>query len=183
MLATVALHAEMKYEYFKDDWNDRSGWIEAARPRIENLWQSMYRNTASTDFVTLPVSSLSSVSLPLWKQHWARQNSFSKNADQLHHYHDSPAEDKIPDLIAFWQASLNTSCWSQIARMALSIYSIPAMTAEVETVFSSPKLLISHFRNCLGDDVIYAVEYMKSWEKLALWGQIRLECWRRNFRH
>jgi len=48
MLATVALHAEMKYEYFKDDWNNRSGWIEAAHPRIENLWQYMYRLVLAT---------------------------------------------------------------------------------------------------------------------------------------
>jgi hypothetical protein len=59
----------------------------------------------------------------------------------------------------------NTPCWSQIARMALSIHSIPAMSAEVERVFSSSKLLISDRRNRLGDDVICAVECMKSWEK------------------
>jgi len=37
MLATVALHPEMWYEYFKDECKDQPGWIEAACTKIENL--------------------------------------------------------------------------------------------------------------------------------------------------
>jgi len=158
----------MKYEYFKDEWKDQPAWIEAARTKIENLWQSIYRNTASTDLVALPASSVSSASHPVWKQKRARQNSLSINTDQLHQFQDSPAEDEIPDLIAFWQTRLNTPRRSQIARMALSIHSIPAMLAEVERVFSSSKMLISDRRNLLGDDVICAVECMKSCEKASI---------------
>jgi len=51
--------------------------------------------------------------------------------------------------------------------MAISIHSIPAISAEVERVFSS-KLLISDCRNRLGYDVICAVECMKSWEKAGV---------------
>jgi hypothetical protein len=83
-------------------------------------------------------------------------------------FQDSPAEDEIPDLIAFWQTRLNTPRWSQIARMALSIHSIPAMSAEVKRVFSSSKLFNSDRRNRLGVDVICAVECMKSWEKAGI---------------
>ena len=118
--------------------------------------------------MALPASSVSSISHPLWKQKRARQNSFSKNTDQLHQFQDSPAEDEIPDLIAVWQARLNTPRWSQTARMALSIHSIPAMSAEVERVFRILKLLISDRQNSLGDDVICEVECMKSWEKAGI---------------
>jgi hypothetical protein len=52
--------------------------------------------------------------------------------------------------------------------MALSIHFIPAISAEVERLFSSSKLLISDCRNSLGDDVICAVECMKSWEKAGV---------------
>jgi len=158
----------MKYEYFKDEWKDQLAWIQAARTKIENLWQSIYHNTTSTDLVALPASSVSSASHPLWKQKRARQNSFSKNTDQLHQFQDSPAEDDIPDLIAIWQAFRNTPRWSQIARIALSIQSIPAMSDEVERVFTSSKLLISDCWNRLGDDVICAVECMTSWEKAGI---------------
>jgi len=52
--------------------------------------------------------------------------------------------------------------------MALTIHSVPAMSAEVERGFSSSKMLISDRQNCLGDDVICAVECMKSWEKAGI---------------
>jgi hypothetical protein len=52
--------------------------------------------------------------------------------------------------------------------MALSIHSTPALSAEVERVLSSSKLLISDRRNHLGDDVICAVECLKSWEKAGI---------------
>jgi len=102
MLAAVALRPEMKYEYFKDEWKEQPAWIGAAHTKIENLWQSIYRNTALRDLVALPASSSPNASHPLWKQKRARQNSFSKNTDQLHHFQDSLADDEIPDLIAFW---------------------------------------------------------------------------------
>jgi hypothetical protein len=52
--------------------------------------------------------------------------------------------------------------------MALSLHSIPGISAENERVFSSSKLLISDHRNRLGDDVNSAVECMKSWEKAGI---------------
>jgi len=88
MLVAVALHPEMKYEYFKDEWKDQPAWIIATRTKIENLWQSIYCNTASTDLVALPTSSVSSASLPQWKYKRARQNSFSKNTNHLHQFQD-----------------------------------------------------------------------------------------------
>jgi hypothetical protein len=80
--------------------------------------------------------------------------------------HDS--EDNVPDLILFWGERLAPPRWAQLTRMALSIHSIPAMSAEVERVFSSSKILITDRRNRLGDNVIAAVECLKSWEKIGL---------------
>ena len=47
--------------------------------------------------------------------------------------------------------------------MALDILAIPAMSAEVERVFSSTGLLITDRRNRLKNDVVEAVECLKSW--------------------
>ena len=52
--------------------------------------------------------------------------------------------------------------------MAPSIHCIPAMSADVERVFSSLNQLMSDRRNCLGDDIICTVECMKSWEKVGI---------------
>ena len=47
--------------------------------------------------------------------------------------------------------------------MALSILAIPAMSSEVEWVFSSTGLMVTDRRNPLKEDIIEAVEYIKLW--------------------
>ena len=50
-----------------------------------------------------------------------------------------------------------------LSKMALDILAIPAMSAEVERVFSSASLTITDCRNRLGEEVIEAIECQKSW--------------------
>jgi hypothetical protein len=52
--------------------------------------------------------------------------------------------------------------------MAFDIFSIPAMSSEVERVFSSAKKLITDKRNCLGSDVVEACETQRHWLKAGL---------------
>ena len=81
--------------------------------------------------------------------------------------------------------------------MALEIHSIPAMSSEVERLFSrygnwnylikllnilieiqfvnSGKTLITDCRNRLGDDVIKAIECLKSWRKAGLQDEKELD--------
>ena len=47
--------------------------------------------------------------------------------------------------------------------MALDILAIPAMSSEIERVFSSSALLLTDRRNRLKEDIIEASECMRSW--------------------
>ncbi len=47
--------------------------------------------------------------------------------------------------------------------MAIDIYSIPAMSAEPERVFSGAKLTVSDQRNGLKSETIELLECLKSW--------------------
>ena len=47
--------------------------------------------------------------------------------------------------------------------MALDILAIPAMSSEIERVFSSSGLLLTDRRNRLKEDIIEGAECMKSW--------------------
>ena len=53
--------------------------------------------------------------------------------------------------------------YPQLAIMALEILAIPAMSSEIERVFSRSALLLTDRRNRLKEDVIEATECMKSW--------------------
>ena len=49
--------------------------------------------------------------------------------------------------------------------MALDIFSIPAMSADPERLFSSSKQVLKDTRNRLKSDALEALEYLKSWAK------------------
>ena len=55
-----------------------------------------------------------------------------------------------------------------LAQMALEYLSIPAMSAEPERVFSGARITISDRRCSLGDEAIYALECLKSWQRDGL---------------
>ncbi|RPA82953.1 hypothetical protein BJ508DRAFT_185368, partial [Ascobolus immersus RN42] len=55
-----------------------------------------------------------------------------------------------------------------LARMALNCLCIPAMSASPERLFSSTKHTLSDQRSRLGDEVLRAVECLKSWSRAQL---------------
>jgi hypothetical protein len=50
--------------------------------------------------------------------------------------------------------------------MALDILSVPAMSASIERLFSSPNVAVSDRRNRLSPDIIEIIESLKSWQKI-----------------
>jgi hypothetical protein len=51
--------------------------------------------------------------------------------------------------------------------MAIDYLSIPAMSTDAERLFSSCLITLTDSRNRLGDDVLEAIECLKSWLKIA----------------
>ena len=52
--------------------------------------------------------------------------------------------------------------------MAINIYSIPAMSAEPERMFSGAKRTVSDLRGSLKGKIIELLEYLKSWFRLGV---------------
>ena len=63
--------------------------------------------------------------------------------------------------LVWWQS--HEKVFPRLAQMARDIFSIPAMSAEVERLFSSTKLMIPPARNLLQPDGIEAGECTRSW--------------------
>jgi hypothetical protein len=56
--------------------------------------------------------------------------------------------------------------YPNLARMALNILSVPAMSGEPERLFSSAGLTLTDRRNGAGIDLVEALEQLKSWYKV-----------------
>ena len=55
--------------------------------------------------------------------------------------------------------------YPKLSIMALNVHAIPAMSAEVERIFSSCGLTITPLRSSLSADSLEAVECLRSWDK------------------
>ena len=63
--------------------------------------------------------------------------------------------------LAWWKA--HAKVFPRLAQLARDIFSIPAMLAEVERLFSSTKLMLPPTRNLLQPNGIEAGECIRSW--------------------
>jgi hypothetical protein len=43
--AAVALHPEMKFEYFEQEWEDKPDWIARAKSETKRLWERDYKGS------------------------------------------------------------------------------------------------------------------------------------------
>lgn len=73
---------------------------------------------------------------------------------------------KVKDPLNWWLTK--GSRYPILQRMALDLYSIPAMSSECERVFSQTKLILTDQRNRFGNDMLEAVECQRHWLKSGI---------------
>jgi hypothetical protein len=64
---------------------------------------------------------------------------------------------------AWWLETSQRRLYPNLSKMALDLLSIPAMSAEVERLFSHCKITITERRASIGIDSVQATECLKSW--------------------
>ena len=101
-----------------------------------------------------------------WMNLGSGGNVFLSSADEYEQYSSSSHDLSVRDPIEWWKSQ--ASIFPRLSRMAFDIFSIPAMSAECERVFSSTKLMIPDSQNRLGADLIEAGESLKSWEAAGI---------------
>ncbi len=67
----------------------------------------------------------------------------------------------VKNPLAWWVERRHV--WPVLSKLALNIFSTPAMSAEPERVFSDGSELITDKRNGLGDDTVEAEMIQKNW--------------------
>ena len=144
VIATI-LDPRMKYGYFERRWATRQDWIEIAKANFEAAYERYRENAVNPMPVsltppTLPPTAATGVSaLKKWKfaQHVPLQQEF----DELHVYTHSPVEASNIEPRTWW--IVNQSRFPILATMVRDILSIPAMSSEVERVFSEYRTIFT----------------------------------------
>ena len=85
--------------------------------------------------MTSVVSNEDTVVISRWKQKKRARLNIT-DSDQFDRFQVTEEEEKVMDIFRYWADRLSNPRWSQLAHMALEIHSIPAMSSEVERLFS-----------------------------------------------
>jgi len=83
-------------------------------------------------------------------------------------FQHQPEVHRVKDVVRYWFERLQDTQWRDLARMALTYLTLPAMSAEPERVFSGAKITLSDRRCRMGDNAVEAVECLKSWQRDGL---------------
>ena len=135
-----------RYEYFESSWDDHPDWITRAKDAVQTLWETKHKQPSS-NFEILPEGSeaLSSKPTSSMLNNWKTKRQKRAPIDELDDFLTSPAFSIETDDPRQWWYEHQRD-FPILSKMALDILSIPAMSDEVEQVFSSSGLLISDRR-------------------------------------
>jgi hAT family C-terminal dimerisation region len=171
--AAILLHPSHRKQYFDHHWTgDEQQWKDLMIQNVKKIWQEEYKP------LLLPTDEQSKQQ-PLRQQpsileQYLRQAQVSQVIDdEFDAYINGPPtifatpHDCIP-----WLRS-QSNPWPGITQHALDLLSIPAMSAELERVFSQAKLTVTPVRNALSDHVIEILELMRYWWKNNIISQPR----------
>ena len=168
--AAVLLHPSYRAAYYKKHWTgELEAWIQPTIDRVKIKHKNNYQhldehNTEDTQSESQP-SRKRPRREPDFIDDFLNEdlNSDAVLQDPFDCYiYGSPMGNfsKKEDLLSWWRDS---KLPKSIQRQALDLLSIPAMSAEMERVFSSAKRLITQDRNRLTPDMIEVLVLLKYW--------------------
>ena len=182
-IAAIVLHPAWRFEYFEDKWAKHPSWIKNAKKVFKNLYlkyrerihvdsaydfESRAAETNKPKSSFLPLESFDAFSADYLSRRHQKQKQKDMESLELDNYLRAfdPRLQGLNNPIAWWKE--HQTDFPILARMAFDIFSIPAMSSEVERIFSAAKKLITDERNCLGPEVVEASETQRYWLKARL---------------
>jgi len=184
-VAAIVLHPGWRFDYFEDKWAKHPSWIKNAKKAFKNLFQAYCERVSNAD----PAFEFESVSQTQTQQtdpkssymayegfsdaYLSRKYEKQKKKDteslELDNYLrslDYRRAGNVKDPLVWWKE--HQADFPILSRMAFDLFSIPAMSSEVERIFSIAKKMITDERNCLGPEVVEACQTQRHWWKAGL---------------
>jgi len=165
--AAVVCCPQFKWQYFTEAAEWPEDWVEITRKEVSEYWKKEYRNITIPE---LPPNIPETEDGPRKRENsfrkWQKQKRVTPAIqDEYEQYINSPLldVDEKFDPRTWWLEPTQRRTYPNLSKMALDLLSIPAMSAEVERLFSSCKITITDRRNQIGIDTVEGIECLKSW--------------------
>ena len=167
-VASICLHPRYKWKWIEKKWAHRPDWIEGAKLGVRRLWE---------EYKMVDIEPDNHQSPPKRRHEATRLDAFIDNdlsdsnsndddlQDKYYKWMALSRERKCEDPIKYWWSQRHN--YPRLARFALDMFSIPAMSSEPERVFSVAGQLIRPNRARLNADIIGAALCLKSWDEMG----------------
>ena len=172
--AAMVLHPRYKYDYFEQNWKKERQWISRMRADVRQFYEEyeteyrLIRNAQSEIESSLDEDDNEFESWGDIRTDF-RKTKRIRLENELESFTNSGVKEKdkkIKDPLTWWLQ--HESDYPVLSKMAMDLFSIPAMSSECERVFSQAKKLITDERNRLGHSTVQGDECQKQWLKTGL---------------
>ncbi|KAK2926510.1 HAT, C-terminal dimerization domain [Fusarium oxysporum f. sp. vasinfectum] len=170
-LAALVLHPAFRWSTVESQWADHPGWLIRGKTAVQELWEE-YRNL-SVEQDALPeqptiarkTTDLDDFMASIRKLSTQPAPSTSAMRDEYAEWvaTTDPGDCLVDDPIQYWL--LRRRQYPRLSRMAIDLFSVPAMSSEPERIFSLAGQMVTAQRGRLKADLIGAAQCISSWEK------------------
>lgn len=166
-VAAIVLNPALKYMYF-DRWDPE--WQPQMKQAMKTFWEDTYRSNTGLPERPVDDSIETDNQYIIWMRRQVRVQHDA--TDELERYLNEPLlVENDRSAIEWWVMPEQRRRLPLLSTMAIDIYSIPAMSAEPERVFSGAKHTITDQRNSLKIETIELLECLKSWFRIGIYTQ------------
>jgi hypothetical protein len=165
-LAGVILHPSHKWQRLETLWGNSKKtkkWIQDGKAKIKAFWESEYKSMDEQDNTPTEQSTSTRSEFEMFLDGRARKDltpgdEYEKWCQLEPFQHDNA--------LSYWIE--NRARWPKLSRMAIDIFSIPAMSAEPERVFSMAGAMCSPRRSRLNAKSIQVCQCLRSWHSAGI---------------
>lgn len=183
--AATVLHPSLKQAYFQDKWRKYPEWQKRAKMQTEKIYEEYVADAHMEEEVDVreevwlvaPLNDHLTTHKNFLRAHLqvdeqysshGRSNKRQRIESELNKYIDDGLVDLDTigdDPLPWWleQARSSKNSYPTLTRMAFDLFSIPAMSAECERVFSQAGKVVTDERNRLDAATIEANECQRAW--------------------
>ena len=170
-LAALVLHPAFRWSTVESQWADQPDWLVRGKKAVQELWEeyrnlfveqdalpeqpTVVRETTDLDDFMASIRKLSTQPAPSPSAMRDEYGEWIATSD--------PGDCLVDDPIQYWL--LRRRQYPRLSRMAIDLFSIPAMSSEPERIFSLAGQMVTPQRGRLKADLIGAAQCISSWEK------------------
>jgi hypothetical protein len=166
-VASLVLHPAFTWKWLEIVWRDKPHWITSAKRKMLQLWQQYSSISIAPAQVSSTQINRRSTSRLFDLDDEEPQESVGNDYEAwCCKPRDRSLIDRPP--LDYWTSEAIASTYPRLQKLALTIFSIPAMSDEPERVFSSCGIMIRPHRSSLSPKMIAASQCLRSWSREGL---------------